>query len=416
MKNIIRNIKGTNDILHNETAIWFYLENYIHTFFTKFGYKEIRTPSFESTELFLRSIGDETDIVSKEMYSWIDQGNNSLTLRPELTAPVARSYIQHQLNKQQKCHKLYYIGSSYRRERPQKGRFRQFKQFGLEAFGSAYAEQDAEIISMAYLLYDSLNIKNLNLKINSIGSKGSRKKYINKLTDYFLQFEDKLSFTSKERLKSNPLRILDTKIDFEIELVKNAPKIIDYITDDDRKHFDSLLYTLDNLEIPYEIDYHLVRGLDYYSRTVFEIQTDSLGAQSALCGGGRYDYLIEELGGPATPSIGFAAGLERLILAINLDNDTIIQKPDIYIITTDDSTINTSLNLANQLRIKKNLIVINDTVRRSLKAQMKDANRLNVKYSIIIGPDEIDKNIVSIKNMETGSQEELSLEKIIDYF
>ena len=416
MKNTIRNIKGTKDILHNETAIWLYLENYIHDFFKKFGYKEIRTPSFENTELFLRSIGNETDIVSKEMYSWIDQGNNNLTLRPELTAPVARSYIQHQLNKQQKYHKLYYIGSSYRRERPQKGRFRQFKQFGLEAFGSSHAEQDAEIISMAYLLYDSLNIQNLNLKINSIGSKGSRQKYINQLTNYFLQFEDKLSSTSRERLKTNPLRILDTKINFEIELVKNAPKIIDYISNEDKKHFDSLLSILDDLKIPYNIDHHLVRGLDYYSRTVFEIQTDALGAQSALCGGGRYDYLMEELGGPVTPSIGFAAGLERLILAIDLDNDTVMQKPDIYIITTDDSAINISLNLANQLRIKKNLIVINDTLRRSLKAQMKDANRLNVKYSIIIGPDEINQNIVSIKNMETGNQKEISFDKIIDYF
>ena len=416
MKNTIRNIKGTKDILHNETAIWLYLENYIHDFFKKFGYKEIRTPSFENTELFLRSIGNETDIVSKEMYSWIDQGNNNLTLRPELTAPVARSYIQHQLNKQQKYHKLYYIGSSYRRERPQKGRFRQFKQFGLEAFGASHAEQDAEIISMAYLLYDSLNIQNLNLKINSIGSKGSRQKYINQLTNYFLQFEDKLSSTSRERLKTNPLRILDTKINFEIELVKNAPKIIDYISNEDKKHFDSLLFILDDLKIPYNIDHHLVRGLDYYSRTVFEIQTDALGAQSALCGGGRYDYLMEELGGPVTPSIGFAAGLERLILAIDLDNDTVMQKPDIYIITTDDSAINIALNLANQLRIKKNLIVINDTLRRSLKAQMKDANRLNVKYSIIIGPDEINQNIVSIKNMETGNQKEISFDKIIDYF
>tara|TARA_Y100001970_G_scaffold86545_1_gene109134 strand:+ start:1003 stop:2253 length:1251 start_codon:yes stop_codon:yes gene_type:complete len=416
MKNIIRNIKGTKDILHNESAIWLYLENYIHDFFTKFGYKEIRTPSFENTELFLRSIGNETDIVSKEMYSWIDQGNNNLTLRPELTASVARSYIQHQFSKQQKYHKLYYIGSSYRRERPQKGRFRQFKQFGLEAFGSSYAEQDAEIISMAYLLYDSLNIQNLNLKINSIGSRDNRQKYIEKLKKYFLQFENKLSATSKQRLQSNPLRILDTKIDFEIELVKNAPKIIDYISDDDKKHFDNVLSILDNLKIPYNIDHHLVRGLDYYSQTVFEIQTDSLGAQSALCGGGRYDYLIEELGGPATPAIGFAAGLERLIIALDLDNDSIMKNPDIYIITTGDDAINISFTLANQLRIKKNRIVIMDTLKRSLKAQMKDANRLNVKYSIIIGSDEIDNNIVSIKNMETGNQEELSFDKIIDYF
>ena len=416
MKEIIRNIKGTKDTLPNESDVWIYLENYIHNFFKKFGYKEIRTPSFENTELFLRSIGKETDIVSKEMYSWIDQGNNNLTLRPELTAPVVRSYIQHQLGKQKKSHKLYYVGSSYRRERPQKGRFRQFKQFGLEAFGSAFPEQDAEIISMAYLLYDSLGVENLKLKINSIGSKENRKEYANILKEYFSKFKDKLTSTSKKRLSYNPLRILDTKIDFEIELVKKAPKIIDYISKEDKKHFESMLAILDNLNIPYTIDDYLVRGLDYYSRTVFEIQANSLGSQNALCGGGRYDYLVEELGGPYTPAIGFAAGLERLIMAMNIINNEIIKNPNIYIISIGDEAIEFSLKLANQLRLKKNLIIINDTLRRSLKAQMKDANRLNTKYSIIIGEEELSKKTVSIKNMETGNQEELPIDKIIDYF
>ena len=416
MKEIIRNIKGTKDILPNESDVWIYLENYIHNFFKNFGYKEIRTPSFENTELFLRSIGKETDIVSKEMYSWIDQGNNNLTLRPELTAPVVRSYIQHQLGKQKKSHKLYYVGSSYRRERPQKGRFRQFKQFGLEAFGSEFPEQDAEIISMAYLLYDSLGVENLKLKINSIGSKENRKEYANILKEYFSKFKDKLTSTSKKRLSYNPLRILDTKIDFEIELVKKAPKIIDYISKEDKKHFESMLAILDNLNIPYTIDDYLVRGLDYYSRTVFEIQANSLGSQNALCGGGRYDYLVEELGGPYTPAIGFAAGLERLIMAMNINNNKIIKNPNIYIISIGDEAIEFSLKLANQLRLKKNLIIINDTLRRSLKAQMKDANRLNTKYSIIIGEEELSKKTVSIKNMETGNQEELPIDKIIDYF
>ena len=416
MKEIIRNIKGTKDILPNESDVWIYLENYIHNFFKNFGYKEIRTPSFENTELFLRSIGKETDIVSKEMYSWIDQGNNNLTLRPELTAPVVRSYIQHQLGKQKKSHKLYYVGSSYRRERPQKGRFRQFKQFGLEAFGSEFPEQDAEIISMAYLLYNSLGVENLKLKINSIGSKENRKEYANILKEYFSKFKDKLTSTSKKRLSYNPLRILDTKIDFEIELVKKAPKIIDYISKEDKKHFESMLAILDNLNIPYTIDDYLVRGLDYYSRTVFEIQANSLGSQNALCGGGRYDYLVEELGGPYTPAIGFAAGLERLIMAMNINNNEIIKNPNIYIISIGDEAIEFSLKLANQLRLKKNLIIINDTLRRSLKAQMKDANRLNTKYSIIIGEEELSKKTVSIKNMETGNQEELPIDKIIDYF
>ena len=416
MSDIIRNIKGTKDILFDETSIWIYLENYIHKFFSNFGYKEIRTPSFENTELFLRSIGEDTDIVSKEMYSWIDQGNNKLTLRPELTASVSRSYIQHQLSKQQKLHKFYYLGSSYRRERPQKGRFRQFKQFGIEAFGSEFPEQDAEIISMAYLLYDSLNIKNLKLRINSIGSKEDRKIYIKKLRDYFSKFDNQLTATSKKRLVNNPLRILDTKVDFEIDLVKNAPKIIDFISLEDKEHFQKLLNILDNLNIPYLIDDYLVRGLDYYSRTVFEIQTDSLGSQNALCGGGRYDYLVEELGGPDTPAIGFAAGLERLIIAADLDNQKVTPRPDIYIIAINDEAVTISLKLANQLRVKKNLIVINDTLQRSLKAQMKDANRLKVKYSIIIGDEELNKKQVSIKNMDTGNQEALSINQVVEYF
>ena len=416
MSDIIRNIKGTKDILFDETSIWIYLENYIHKFFSNFGYKEIRTPSFENTELFLRSIGEDTDIVSKEMYSWIDQGNNKLTLRPELTASVSRSYIQHQLSKQQKSHKFYYLGSSYRRERPQKGRFRQFKQFGIEAFGSEFPEQDAEIIAMAYLLYDSLNIKNLKLRINSIGSKEDRKIYIKKLRDYFSKFDNQLTATSKKRLVNNPLRILDTKVDFEIDLVKNAPKIIDFISLEDKEHFQKLLNILDNLNIPYLIDDYLVRGLDYYSRTVFEIQTDSLGSQNALCGGGRYDYLVEELGGPDTPAIGFAAGLERLIIAADLDNQKVTPRPDIYIIAINDEAVTISLKLANQLRVKKNLIVINDTLQRSLKAQMKDANRLKVKYSIIIGDEELNKKQVSIKNMDTGNQEALSINQVVEYF
>ncbi len=416
MKDTIQNIKGTKDVLPKESYLWLYIENYIHNHFSKFGYQEIRTPSFENTDLFLRSIGQETDIVSKEMYSWIDQGKNKLTLRPEFTASVSRSYIQHQLSKQQKSHKFYYLGSSYRRERPQKGRFRQFKQFGIEAFGSEFPEQDAEIIAMAYLLYDSLNIKNLKLRINSIGSKEDRKIYIKKLRDYFSKFDNQLTTTSKKRLVNNPLRILDTKVDFEINLVKNAPKIIDFISLEDKEHFQKLLNILDNLNIPYLIDDYLVRGLDYYSRTVFEIQTDSLGSQNALCGGGRYDYLVEELGGPETPAIGFAAGLERLIIAANLDNQKVTARPDIYIIAINDEATIISLQIANQLRIKKNFIVINDTLQRSLKAQMKDANRLKVKYSIIIGDEELSKKQVSIKNMDTGNQETLSIDQVVEYF
>ena len=413
MKDTIQNIKGTKDVLPKESYLWLYIENYIHNHFSKFGYQEIRTPSFENTDLFLRSIGQETDIVSKEMYSWIDQGNNKLTLRPELTASVVRSYIQHQMGKQNKLHKLYYLGSSYRRERPQKGRFRQFKQFGLETFGSSLPEQDAEIIYMAYSLYKSLHIKNLKLKINSIGNRNSRKKYKMELQKYFTKFKNKLTEISQKRLEANPLRILDTKVDFEIELVKNAPKIIDYLDLDDQKHLESVLNFLKSMNVPYILDPYLVRGLDYYSRTVFEIQTDTLGAQSALCGGGRYDYLVKDLGGQDTPAIGFAAGLERLIMALDMDIGN--KNPDIYIVSIGDSALSYSFNLANSLR-EKDLIVLTETIGRSLKSQMKDANRLNASHVIIIGDDEIKSQMASVKNMTTGHQEDVSLSKIIDYF
>ena len=416
MKAVLRNIKGTKDILSDETSVWLYLENYIHNFFQKFGYKEIRTPSFESTELFLRSIGNDTDIVSKEMYSWIDQGNKNLTLRPELTAPVVRSFIQHQLGKQAKSHKLYYLGSLYRRERPQKGRFRQFNQFGIEAFGSQFPEQDAEIISIAYQLYNSLNIKDLELKINSIGSKESRIKYKQELQKYLLQYKNKLTETSKKRLTQNPLRILDTKIDFEIDIIKNAPKIFDFLDNEDKQHFQKVLNILESMKIPYVLDDYLVRGLDYYSRTVFEIQSNSIGSQSSLCGGGRYDYLVQELGGDNTPAIGFAAGFERLIMAMNINQESIFKSPDIYIIAMGENAIKFSFNTANELRSKKDLIVITDTLRRSLKSQMKDANRLKVKFAIIIGDNELSDNTVSIKNMSTGKQKNIPIDGIVNYF
>ena len=416
MKTVLRNIKGTKDILADETSAWLYLENYIHNFFKKFGYKEIRTPSFENTDLFLRSIGNDTDIVSKEMYSWVDQGNNNLTLRPELTAPVVRSFIQHQLGKQTKSHKLYYLGSLYRRERPQKGRFRQFKQFGIEAFGSEFPEQDAEIIYMAYQLYHSLNINDLELRINSIGSKESRLKYKKELQKYFLQYENQLTETSKKRLIQNPLRILDTKVDFEIEIIKNAPKIIDFLDDEDKAHFQQVLDILDSMKVPYVLDNYLVRGLDYYSRTVFEIQSNSIGAQSALCGGGRYDYLVEELGGESTPAIGFAAGFERLIMAMDIHQESIVETPDIYLIAIGDNAIKFCLNAANELRNEKGLIVITDTLQRSLKSQMKDANRLKVKFAIVIGDNELSSNKVSIKNMSTGEQKNIFIDDIVNYF
>ena len=370
---------------------------------------------FENTNLFSRSIGLQTDIVSKEMYSWIDQGGNNLTLKPEATASVVRAYIQHNLGKKNPINKLYYIDTLFRRERPQKGRYRQFNQFGVEAIGSAHPEQDAEIISLAYNFYKSLNIENLTLKINSIGSIDVRTQYKIALKKYLTPYKNKLSTLSQKRLEKNPLRILDTKIDFEIDIINNAPHIIDFLNEEDKTHFYKVLNLLDSLSIKYKIDHKLVRGLDYYCRTVFEIQSSKLGSQDALCGGGRYDYLVEELGGKPTPAIGFAAGIERLILSLNKEDLLIFKRPNIYIINTEEKYLELSLKISESLR-NNNFTVINDTLRRSLKSQMKDANRLNALYTVIIGEDEIKNNKVTIKNMDKGTQDYVSFDKINSYF
>ena len=415
MSELLKNIKGTRDVLFDENNIWQYLESYIHKFLNKYGFSQIRTPLFENTNLFSRSIGLQTDIVSKEMYSWTDQGGNNLTLKPEVTASVVRAYIQHNLGKKYPINKLYYIDTLFRRERPQKGRYRQFNQFGVEAIGSEHPEQDAEIIALAYNFYKSLNIKNLTLKINSIGSTDVRNQYKIALKEYLMPYKNKLSALSQKRLETNPLRILDTKIDFEIEIINNAPHIIDFLNKEDKEHFSKVLSLLDSLSIKYDIDHKLVRGLDYYCRTVFEIQSTKLGSQDALCGGGRYDYLIEDLGGKPTPAIGFAAGIERLILSLNQEKLSIFKRPNIYIINTEEKNLELSIKITESLR-NNNLIVINDTLRRSLKSQMKDANRLNVLYTIIIGEDEIKSNKATIKNMDKGTQDKVSFDKINSYF
>jgi histidyl-tRNA synthetase len=415
MSESLKNIKGTQDILFDDNNVWQYLESSIHKFLTKYGFLQIRTPLFENTNLFSRSIGLQTDIVSKEMYSWTDQGGTNLTLKPEVTASVVRAYIQHNLGKKNPINKLYYIDTLFRRERPQKGRYRQFNQFGVEAIGSAHPEQDAEIIALAYNFYKSLNIENLTLKINSIGSTDVRNQYRKVLKKYLTPYKNKLSSLSQKRLDTNPLRILDTKIDFEIEIINKAPHIIDFLNNEDKKHFHKVLSLLDSLSIKYDIDHKLVRGLDYYCRTVFEIQSSNLGSQDALCGGGRYDYLVEELGGSPTPAIGFAAGIERLILALNKKKLSIFKRPDIYIITTEEEHLECSFKISESLR-NNNFVVINDTLRRSLKSQMKDANRLNVLYTIIIGEDEIKSNKVTIKNMDKGSQSQVPFDKINSYF
>ena len=402
----IRSVKGTQDILPDQSSRWQDLELTIQKIMDRYGYKEIRTPAFENTEVFSRGVGQETDIVSKEMYSWTDQGGNNLTLKPELTAPVARSFIQHNLGELNSVNKLYYIDSLFRRERPQKGRYRQFHQFGVEVFGSEYPEIDVEVISLAIYIFNKLGLKGLTLHLNSIGSPECRKNYRDAIKKFLEPHFDNLSETSQDRYNNNPLRILDTKSPDEKEILKSAPNISDYWTSDDRSHFDEVCSLLKKINIDYQLAPNLVRGLDYYTRTTFEITSNELGAQNAICGGGRYDGLVEKLGGKPTPGIGFAAGIERLLLASTFDN-----KPpniQIYIVGLGDAVRSTLITLAEDLR-KNNFKTSFDYLRRSMKAQMREANKLGAQYAIILGEDELKDKSVIVKDLSTSEQEKIAL-------
>ena len=411
-----RTIKGTHDLLPDELIIWREVEDFIHTIMQQNGYGEIRTPAFENTELFIRGIGTDTDIVTKEMYSWTDQGGNTLTLKPELTAPVARAYLQHQLGNQNPIHRLYYIDALFRRERPQKGRQRQFHQFGAEAIGSPNPEQDAEIIALAYNIYKKFNIQDISVRLNSIGNAEIRPLYLVNLRSSVKKIETKLCSTCQTRIEKNALRLFDCKNPHCQELLdEHAPFIFDSISDDDQNHFEMVTRILKEMEIPYFHDKKLVRGLDYYSHTTFEISSSSLGAQDALCGGGRYNRLIEQLGGKPTPAVGFAAGIERLILALDKQNNTGIP-PDIYLIHLGDEATVTASKIANDLRLNCGKIVVMETMRRSLKAQMREAGRCGANTTIILGEKELAENNIIVKDMSTGNQNEVPISEINQFF
>ena len=412
----IKSIKGMNDLLPNEARNWRQIENLLHNFFTIHGYGEIRTPNIEKTELFKRVIGNQTDIVNKEMYSWNDQGKDNVSLRPELTAPTIRAFIEHNLEKLNKNTKLYYIGLAFRRERPQKGRQRQFYQFGAEAIGSEFPEQDAEIISMAYNIYEMLGVDNLELLINSVGSTQSKKKYTKELKQYLSQYTNDLSDISKERYNKNPLRILDTKDEYEKKIIKNAPKILDFLSKEEINHFNQIRRFLDKLNIPYKVDNNLVRGLDYYTMTTFEIRTNIIGSQDALCGGGRYNNLVEQLGGKSMPAIGFAAGMERLIMALSKKEDKIDEKINIFIVSNGEDAINNALKICDILRSQLGISVRMDLCRSSFKSQMRQANKLQVDYVVILGEEEINRNVGIIKTMSSGDQIEVPLDTIHKHF
>lgn len=411
----VKSIKGTHDILPNQTKDWQELEMQVHKTSNLYGYSEIRTPIIEAASLFNRGVGEETDIVSKEMYSWEDKDKSIISLRPELTAPVVRSYIQHNLGGQSPLQRLYYIGPSFRRERPQKGRQRQFHQFGVEAIGSANPEQDAEVISLGWDILKSFGIKSLELKLSSIGSKSCRENFKSELVKYLNPFIPKLSEVSQRRLEKNPLRILDTKNKDEIEIVKSAPKIEQFYTKDDQNYFSSVQKFLNDLEIPFKIDPLLVRGLDYYSQTTFEICSENLGAQDALLGGGRYNGLVGSLGGKDAPAVGFAAGMERVIIAAKNRKKISPKIPTIYAICTNDEAMGILQNSAKQLR-NIGYKVICETLRRSMRSQMRDANKSNADYVMIIGDEEFNSRTIQLKDLKNGEQEKVDLEKIISYF
>ena len=410
----IRSIKGTHDILPSDSSQWQHLEQIVHDVCGRFRYEEIRTPVFEETRLFSRSVGEDTDIVSKEMYTWEDRGGTSLTLRPELTASVVRSYIQHNLGSQAPVQRLYYMGPLFRRERPQKGRQRQFHQFGVEAFGSENPEQDAEIIAIAWHILSACGLnKTASLQLNSIGSSKCRSDYRNVLKDFIRPNRDQFSETSQKRFDTNPLRILDTKLEHEQTLLEGAPMVSECYTAEDKAHLESLQNFLTAMEIPFTIDPRLVRGLDYYSRTVFEFTSPVLGAQDSLLGGGRYDGLVETLGGKPTPGIGFAAGMERFLIA--MDDQSNVSKTDVYFICLGEAGLSTALSLTNELR-QSRFNVMFDPLRRSLKAQLREANKSGARFALILGDTEMEKGTVVFKDLEKGKQKNILQKKIKNLF
>ena len=410
-----KSITGTRDILPPETYKWHWVEENLRKIFESYSYNEIRTPIFEETNLFARGIGQNTDIVGKEMYTFIDKGGDSLTLRPELTASVIRAYIQHNLGNESLLNKFYYIGPVFRQERPQAGRYRQFHQFGLEALGSQHPSIDAEIISIAVEIYNFFKVEDFKLKINSIGCPKCRTKYKEILQSELLKVKSQLSAESQKRIELNPLRVLDSKDDRDKEATKNAPILLNYLCEECNTHFETLKKYLDELEIKYTVDGRIVRGLDYYTKTAFEIITKSLGSQDALAGGGRYDLLAEELGGNPTPGIGFASGMERLILMLEKQNLFNIedQQKSVFIVSVDDYSRPKALRLAANLR-KENIKTDLDFNLRSVKAQFREANKKNAKIVIVISKDELETGELTIKNMSTGEQNKIKISNVIN--
>jgi histidyl-tRNA synthetase len=412
-----KSIKGTRDILPSESWKWQWVEEKIRVVMHAFNFREIRTPIFEQTSLFARSIGELTDIVSKEMYTFQDRSGDSLTLRPEMTASVVRAYIQHDLGEQLPLVKQYYIGPTFRQERPQAGRLRQFHQFGAEAIGSQSPALDVEMVALAVDVYKTLGVRKTILKINSVGCENCRPPYKEMLKNRLEKVRDQLSPESRRRLEANPLRVLDSKSKEDQRAIADIPLLRPYLCADCSSHFMSVLEGLSDLKIPYEEDGHLVRGLDYYTKTAFEVISKDLGAQDALAGGGRYDLLAQELGGKGTPAIGFAAGIERLNAV--LEKQKLFPHADVkttlFIAALGHESQRWALKQALELR-RSGVSVDLDFLNRSLKSQMREADRLQVKYVMIVGDNELRSRTATIKDMVTGEQKPVSFDEVTAFF
>ncbi|WP_458412389.1 histidine--tRNA ligase [Schinkia sp. CFF1] len=411
--------RGTQDILPGVVEEWQYVEQKMREMCKRYNYSEIRTPIFEQTELFKRGVGETTDIVQKEMYTFEDRGGRSMTLRPEGTAPTVRSFVEHKMfGDPNQPVKLFYVGPMFRYERPQAGRWRQFVQFGVEALGSNDPAIDAEVIALAMDVYRELGLKHLKLVINSLGDIESRKEHRQALINHFQPRIGEFCSDCQNRLEKNPMRILDCKKDRDHELMKSAPSILEYLNEESRNFFEKVKMYLTAMGVEYEIDPGLVRGLDYYNHTAFEIMSDAegFGAITTLMGGGRYNGLAEEIGGPPTPGIGFALSIERLLLALKAENVSLpIDKAlDCYIVALGEEAKDKATSLLYELR-KAGFIADKDYQDRKMKAQFKAADRLNVKYVAVLGEDELAKNAINVKDMATGTQQEVQLANFIEY-
>lgn len=415
MNQINRAVKGTNDILPADSYKIQYLERKMLDTAGLFGFKEIRVPVFEHTEVFNRSVGDTTDVVQKEMYTFDDKGGRSITLRPELTAGVVRSVIENGLYAGTLPLKCCYIGGCYRYEKPQAGRLREFHQFGVECVGAADSAADAEVIAMADMLLRGLGIKNISLEINSIGCPECRSKYHNALKDYFESRKEELCETCKDRLNRNPMRILDCKSPVCKEISAGAPVMLDYLCEDCKTHFNGVKSHLSAANIDYTVNPTIVRGLDYYTRTVFEFVSGDIGAQSTVCGGGRYDGLFAQMGAPATPALGFGMGIERLMLLMENQNVPFpeAESCDLYIATIGEKASLKATEICTKLR-QEGFVVQTDICSRGIKAQMRFANKLGTEFCVVLGDDEINTGNVNLKNMNTGAERSIKLENICE--